>query len=359
MSSKAETCRPFLHGDFARAASRRRAWRARLGTVAVTVAATIVLLLLCAIPLYLLAGALTVPGAARSIDWMRLGVLFLGSLRASVVALTFAVPLGLATAMFSAHFCAPRLRAWLRPGLELLEALPTVVLGLVALATLAPWLSRHVGGVLAAFVAVPCALLAFGFAFSAPSRLRAWLPLWLLPIVLGAFALAIALAVHFDAARVAATSPWNALLVGLMLGVAVLPTVYSIAEEALGVASTAQTRAALALGATRWQAMTTIALPAALPGLSAAVLMAGGRCFGETMIVLMASGNTPLGGFDLLGGLRSLSVELALELPRSAPHGAVHRELLVAGLLLLATTMLFHFAAQALRTRLRARRAGA
>jgi len=188
-----------------------------------------------------------------------------------------------------------------------------------------------------------------------PRRRLGWMPLWGVPLVVAALVAGVLLGAGVGDARVAPTSPWNALLVGIVLGVATLPTVYAMADDVLAALPSAQTQAALALGATRWQALVTVALPAAVSGLIAAVCVAAGRCFGETMIVLMASGNTPLGGFDWLGGLRSLSAELALELPRSAPSGAAWRELLFVALLLLATTMLLHGAARMMRTRLRTR----
>lgn len=321
----------------------------------VAVAAMFVLLLLCAIPAYLLASAASLPFAGQSPDWARLGILFGGSLRATLCALVFAVPIGIAAALFAAHFCAPRLRGWLRAALELLEAVPTVVLGLIAFASIAPWLATHVAGVVVACVVAPCALFAWGLATRTPRRRLGWMPLWGVPLVVAALVAGLVLGAGIDGARFVPASPWNTLLVGLVLGVATLPTVYAMADDALAALPSAQTQAALALGATRWQALVTVALPAAMSGLIAAVCMAAARCFGETMIVLMASGNTPLGGFDWLGGLRSLSAELALELPRSAPSGAAWRELLLVALLLLATTMLLHAAARVMRTRLRAR----
>jgi len=354
MPVQPETCRPFLHGDLARAVQRRRRRRARAGRVVVAAAALFVLLLLCAIPAYLLASAASIPFAGPAPDWARLGILFGGSLRATLCALVFALPIGIGAALFAAHFCAPRLRSWLRAALELLEAVPTVVLGLIAFASIAPWLATHVAGVLVALIVVPCALLAWGFATRMPRRRLGWMPLWGAPLVVAALAIGVALGAGIGDARFAPTSPWNALLVGLVLGVATLPTVYAMTDDALAALPSSQTQAALALGATRWQALVTVALPAATSGLVAAACMAAARCFGETMIVLMASGNTPLGGFDWLGGLRSLSAELALELPRSAPSSAAWRELLLVALLLLATTMLLHAAARALRTRLRA-----
>jgi phosphate transport system permease protein len=308
---------------------------------------------LLAIPLFLVWGLQ--PWSASTIDWQRLGLLFSGSLRAATCAVMVAVPLGLATAMFSAHFAAPRLRAWLKPALEILDALPTVVLGLVATATLAPWLKTHVASVLALIVIVPCALLAAGFAFGTRVRHDGWLPLWLLPLLVAFLAIVIAFAALGETTPLQPSSPWNASLVGIALGMAALPLVYSVAEDALFLVPSTQTQAAFALGATRWQALATVVLPAAGSGLIAAVLLGFSRCFGETMIVLMASGNTAVGGFDPLAGLRSISAELALGLPDAAPHGAAYRNLLLAALILLATSVLFSLIADALRERLHRR----
>ena len=308
---------------------------------------------LLAIPLFLLWGLQ--PWSAVPMDWQRLGLLFAGSLRAALCAALVALPLGLATAMFSAHFAAPRLRACLKPALEILDAVPTVVLGLVATATLAPWLKTHVATVLALIVIVPCLLLAAGFAFGARVRRDGWLPLWLLPLLVALVAMLVAIAAREPSALILPDSPWNASLVGIALGIAALPLVYSVAEDALFLVPQAQTQAAFALGATRWQALATVVLPAAGSGLLAAALLGFSRCFGETMIVLMASGNTPVGGFDPLAGLRSISAELALGLPDAAPHSAVYRNLLLAALTLLATSVLFSLVADALRERLRRR----
>jgi len=333
---------------------RRRRRHARAANLFVGAGTALVLLGLLAIPSYLLV-ALASSQAAAPIEWERLGVLFAGSLRATICAVAVAVPLGIATAMFSAHFCAPRLRAWLKPALEVLDAIPTVVLGLIAAVSFAPWLKGHVASVLALVVIIPCVLLAGGFAFGASSRREGWLPLWLLPLLVATAALVFALASRHAAPMLPPYSPWNALLVGLALGVAALPLVFSVAEDALFLVPRAHAQAAFALGATRWQALTTIVLPATGSGLFAAALLGFMRCFGETMIVLMASGNTAIAGFDPLGGLRSLGADIALGMPDAAPASAAWRDLLIAALLLLAMNVLFGVTAQLARERLRRR----
>ncbi|HEY6943424.1 ABC transporter permease subunit [Dokdonella sp.] len=326
----------------------------RAQRVLVAAAAAVVLLGMLSIPVYLLA-AVAASRAAVGVDWAHLGVVFAGSLRATACAVAVALPLGLATAMFSAHFCAPRLRAWLKPALEMLEAIPTVVLGLVAATAFAPWLKSHVATLLALIVAVPALLLATGFAFGRASRRDGWLPVTTLPLLCAVVAIGVWLSTRADAPSVVPASPWNAMLVGIALGIAALPVVFSVAEDALFLVPREQTQAAFALGATRWQALATVVLPAAGSGLFAAALLGIGRCFGETMIVLMASGNTPVGGWDPLSGLRSLGADIALGMPDAAPASAPWRDLLVATLALLASTVLLSLAAGFVRARLRRR----
>jgi phosphate transport system permease protein len=348
------TCESLLSPDFVRAAARSRLRRGRLRALLVNTGTAIALTGLLAIPLFLLGSLLPWTGFPATI-WHRFDMLLAGTLRAAACAVLVAVPLGIATAMFTAHFCAPRLRAWIKPALEILEAVPTVVLGLIAAATLAPWLKTHVATVLALIVAVPAVLLAAGFAFGSRVRGEGWLPLWLLPLLIAGAAVGVAIAAHRPSAAIVPASPWNAMLVGLALGLAALPLVFSIAEDALFLVPRVQTQAAFALGATRWQALTSVLLPAAGSGLVAAALLGLSRCLGETMIVLMASGNTPIAGFDPLVGLRSISADLALGMPETAPTSEAYRSLLLAALALLVLTVLLGSIADFVRERLRRR----
>lgn len=145
------------------------------------------------------------------------------------------------------------------------------------------------------------------------------------------------------------------MLVGFALGFAALPLVFSVAEDALALVPAAHTRAAFALGATRWQALVTIVLPAAGSGLLAAAVLGFSRCFGETMIVLMAGGNAFGAPFDPLSAVRTLSSELAVSMPDAAPHGAAWGDLLLAALALLAVSVLASAIAEGMRSRLRGR----
>ncbi|MGN6519207.1 MAG: ABC transporter permease subunit [Dokdonella sp.] len=348
------TCDALSTSDTGRASWRRRDRRGRVQRLFVAAGASFVLLGMLAIPVYLVA-ALAVSHAPAAVDWPHLGVLFADSLRATACATAVALPLGLATAIFCAHFCAPALRAWLKPALEMLEVVPTVILGLMAAVSFAPWLERHVATVLALAVALPTLLLAAGFAFGRTSRGDGWLPLSTLPLSCAAVAFGLWFASRTASPLIVPASPWNATLVGLALGVAAVPLVFTVAEDALFLVPREHTQAAFALGATRWQALATVVLPAAGSGLIAAALLGAARCLGETMIVLMASGNTAIGGFDPLVGLRSLGAEIALGMPDAAPAGTIWRDLLVATLALLASTMVLSLAAGFVRARLRRR----
>jgi phosphate transport system permease protein len=354
MPGNPATYEPSLSQDLInRAARSRRRW-GQLRTSLVNAGTALVLAGLLAIPLYLMAGLL--PWAALPSEaWSRLGVLFSGTLRAGLCAVLVAVPLGLSTAIFTAHFCAPRLRAWLKPSLEMLEAVPTVVFGLIATTVIAPWFATHVATVLALIVVVPAALLAAGMAFGAGTQKQGWLPLWLLPLLIALVAIGMAMAAHEDRVAIEPASPWNAALVGLALGFASMPLVFSVAEDALFLVPRMHTQAAFALGATRWQALTSVLLPAAGSGLVAAAVLGLSRCLGETMIVLMASGNTPIAGFDPLSGLRSISADLALGMPDAAPASEPYRSLLLAALVLLLLTLMLNSVAEIVRDHLRRR----
>jgi phosphate transport system permease protein len=129
--------------------------------------------------------------------------------------------------------------------------------------------------------------------------------------------------------------------------------IFSVAEDALMQMPSTHVQAALALGATRWQAIRSIVLPAARPGLIAAFALGASRCLGETMIVLMASGNTPVGDPNPLAGLRSISAELALGLPEAAPPGGAYRMLMLAALVLFVLTFVLNLLAERARAHLR------
>jgi phosphate transport system permease protein len=147
----------------------------------------------------------------------------------------------------------------------------------------------------------------------------------------------------------------NAVVVGFALGFAVIPIIFTLAEDAFSNVPPSLVSASLALGATRWQAATTVVLPAASPGLFAAVMTGLGRAVGETMIVLMATGNTPILSLSPFSGMRTMSACIAVELPEAPYGGSLYRVLILTALLLFAMTFALNTVAVMISARLRAR----
>jgi len=137
------------------------------------------------------------------------------------------------------------------------------------------------------------------------------------------------------------------------MGFAVIPTIYSIAEDALFEVPKHLTQGSLALGATPWQTLMRVVLPTASPGIFSAVMIGFGRAVGETMIVLMATGNTPVMTMNIFEGFRTLSANIAVEMPESEVSSTHFRVLFLAALVLFLFTFLFNTTAEIVRQRLR------
>ena len=147
----------------------------------------------------------------------------------------------------------------------------------------------------------------------------------------------------------------NSLVVGIAMGLAVIPTIFSIAEDAIFSVPRHLTNGSLALGATSWQTLTRVVLLTASPGIFSAVMIGMGRAVGETMIVLMATGNTPIMDFSVFEGMRTLSANIAVELPESEVDSTHYRILFLAALVLFGVTFIFNTVAEIIRQRLRNR----
>ncbi|MEQ1680457.1 MAG: ABC transporter permease subunit, partial [Nitrospira sp.] len=145
----------------------------------------------------------------------------------------------------------------------------------------------------------------------------------------------------------------NAIVVGVAMGFAIIPIIYSISEEALSNVPKNLIAGSLALGATRWQTLTHLVLISASPGIFSALMIGFGRAVGETMIVLMATGNTPIMDWSLFNGFRTLSANIAVEIPEAPYGGTLYRTLFLAGLLLFIATFLLNTVAELVRQRLR------
>jgi len=252
--------------------------------------------------------------------------------------------------------------------------LPSVVVGFIAALFLAPILQRYLVGILAALVVVPAAIVALGLAWSAAPvtwrrRLSAGGEVVLVAAIAG-FAGALVLAGQSAIERAlfgGDLATWlatyagvtydqrNAVVVGFALGFAVIPIVFTLAEDAFSNVPPSLVSASLALGATPWQAARTVVLPASSPGLFAAVMIGLGRAVGETMIVLMATGNTPILSLSPFDGMRTMSACIAVELPEAPYGGTLYRVLILTALLLFAMTFVINTVAVIVAARLRKR----
>jgi phosphate transport system permease protein len=226
--------------------------------------------------------------------------LVIGSLKATIVALLVAVPMALGAAIYVSQLARPRIREIAKPVIELLAGIPSVVLGFFALIVMASVMQKI-----------------FGY----QSRL-------------------------------------NAFVAGVALAFSVIPVVFSIAEDAMTSVPRTYVQAALALGASKWKAAWQVVFPAALPGIFAAVALGFGRAIGETMIVLMASGNASVVSWNLLDSTRTITATIAAEMGEVVQGSGHYRMLFLIGVLLFAVTFLMNLLADVVMHRLKFRMEG-
>lgn len=214
--------------------------------------------------------------------------LVVGSLKVTLIALLLGAPIAILAALFTSSFAPRPLKEGLKPAIELLAGFPSVVIGFFALVTLASLMQGL-----------------FGFAY----RL-------------------------------------NALVGGVAMSLAVIPIVYTVAEDALSAVPRYMTEASLALGATRWQTALFVTLPAATPGVFAALLLGFGRAFGETMIVLMATGNAALVGWSLTEPVRTMSATIGAEMAEVVFGDTHYHVLFLIGAILFLFTFVLNAVAE-------------
>ena len=300
--------------------------------------------------------------------------LLFGTLKGTAYSLLIAIPLAVFGAMYLSQFMHPRLKLIVKPAVEIMAALPSVVLGFLAGLWLAPRVQEFFPALLVALVSFPLLSVAAGLLWSAlPRRWRGLMPagsevaVFLVVMAVGLWAsVAASPAVeralfggNFQAWLLQATGltydQRNAIIVGLAMGFAVIPIIFAIAEDAFSNVPRDLVSGSLALGANRWQTVTRIVLPTASPGIFSAIMVGFGRAVGETMIVLMATGNTPILDWSPFNGFRTLSANIAVEIPEAPVNGTLYRVLFLAALLLFVVTFVVNTAAELVRQRLRRR----
>ena len=380
--------------------------------------------------------------------------LIFGTMKATFYAMLFAVPIALMAAIYTSEFVHSSVRQTVKPVMEMMESLPTVVLGFVAALVLAPLVEEWIAAVLLAFIALPLGLMFGAFTWQmlpvqtavryggVPKFLfmfvmigitgliayqlgpvfenalfygnfREWTAgqvgtgtpfmfLILLPLsyILVAYTfrktyghiyrdrqraldrpaagrldflrwltfLAVAVAVSYAFASfltligydprggfVDTYQQRNALVVGFIMAFAVIPNIYTLSEDALNAVPSHLRAGSLACGATPWQTAMWVILPTAASGVFSAVMIGMGRAVGETMIVVMAAGNTPIMEWNIFSGLRTLSANIAIELPEAVKDGTNYRVLFLAALTLFIMTFVINTCAELIRQRFRKR----
>ena len=380
--------------------------------------------------------------------------LIFGTIKATVYALLFAVPIALLGAIYTSEFLHRKVRATVKPVMEMMESLPTVVLGFVAALVLAPIVEEWIAAVILSFVSIPMGLMLGAYAWQMlPPQLalrlggipkflfmmaaififgfvayrlgpgferalfygdfKAWVngdvgtgmpflflvgfPLSFMLVAWGfgrvfghhwrmklrdvpretagrwdflrwaAFLVAAGVLSWAIAGLLTLSgydprggfidtySQRNALVVGFVMGFAVIPNIYTLAEDALNSVPSHLRAASLAAGATPWQTAMWVILPVAASGVFSAVMIGMGRAVGETMIVVMAAGNTPVLDWNVFSGLRTLSANIAVELPEAVKDGTLYRTLFLAALTLFVMTFVINTLAELVRQRFRKR----
>ena len=300
--------------------------------------------------------------------------LVFGTAKGTLYAMLFALPLAVMAAIYTSEFARPEIRNTVKPVVELMASLPSVILGFLAGLWLAPLLEGEVVGGLLMLPVVPAVVIVMAWAWQyLPRRVAVWLPAQseiyvLIPVTLAAIWLAFALGPALERTAFGGSfRHWlmahsgtrydqrNCLVVGFAMGFAVIPIIYTICEDALSSVPGHLRAGSLALGATPWQTALRVVLPTASPGIFSAAMIGFGRAVGETMIVLMATGNTPIMDWSIFNGMRTLSANIAVEIPEAPHEGTLYRVLFLTGVLLAAATFLVNTLAEVVRQRLRER----
>ncbi len=300
--------------------------------------------------------------------------LMFGTFKGAFFGLIFAIPVAVLAALYTSQLMHPRMRSVIKPTIEIMAALPSVVIGFLAGLWIAPFLEKHlIASVLVFPMFVTLILIAAWAYFRIPLQRRSHIPQ---EVEIGIMLGAVALSLFFS--QMLATpveniffqgniQQWvydnwhqkveqrNSLVIGLAMGFAVIPIIFSISEDALSNVPRHYVSGSLALGATRWQSAVRVILPTASPGIFSAIMLGLGRAVGETMIVLMATGNTPILSFSPFNGMRTLSANIAVEIPEAPVGGSLYRVLFFGAILLFLLTFVVNTVAEVIRMRLRDR----
>ena len=299
--------------------------------------------------------------------------LIFGTLKGTFYAMLFAVPLALFGAIYTSQFCRPRMRGLIKPAIEIMAAIPTVIIGFLAALWLAPIIEKSLGAVFLSIILVPAGLMIAiiawqGLRQNQPLRTieRGYEFLAIIPVLILCVAIAAVLGPALENLLFAGDlkqwlfeemgtryDPRNCIVIAFAMGFAVIPIIFTIAEDSLSNVPPALKAASLACGASRWQTVWRVILPSASPGIFAGTMIGFGRAVGETMIVLMATGNTAIIDLSIFNGMRPLSANIAVEIPEAPHGGTLYRTLFLSAVILFLMTFVVNTAAEVIRQRLR------
>ena len=299
--------------------------------------------------------------------------LIFGTFKGTFYAMLFALPMALLGAIYTSQFASVRARQLIKPAVEVMAAIPSVVIGFLAALWLAPLVETHVVTLFVSLLLLPL-LFVGGLLVWDRARQRGALHnlekgrefLLIVPLFLLTLGLASLLGPWLEQLFFAGNvrlwlfqtqgiryDPRNCIIIALALGFAVIPIIFTIAEDALSNVPAALKAASLAVGASRWQTVWRVVLPSASPGIFAGTMIGLGRAIGETMIVLMATGNTAIMDWSPFNGMRPLSSNIAVEIPEAPVDGTLYRTLFLSAVLLFVMTFVLNTVAEIVRQRLR------
>ncbi|WP_155877740.1 ABC transporter permease subunit [Desulfuromonas sp. AOP6] len=299
--------------------------------------------------------------------------LIFGTLKGTFYAMIFAVPLALLGAIYTSQFGHPKLRQYIKPTVEIMAAIPSVIIGFLAALWLAPIVEKSVTAIFLSFLFVPTSFILFSLLWQklrevGPLRKveRGFEFLTFAPVIVLSVAAAFAIGPLVEAWLFGGDfrlwlftemgtryDPRNNIIIAFALGFAVIPIIFTIAEDALSNVPGSLKAASLAMGASRWQTVWRVILPSASPGIFAGIMIGFGRAIGETMIVLMATGNTAIMDLSIFNGMRPLSANIAVEIPEAPVASTLYRVLFLSAVILFLFTFVLNTIAEVVRQRLR------
>jgi phosphate transport system permease protein len=299
--------------------------------------------------------------------------LLFGTIKGTLYAMIFAIPLSLFGAVYTSQFTSYTFKKNIKPLIEIMASVPSVVIGFLIALWLGPLVEKSILAIICFCLLLPLVLVSMMLLMqpyyrtpTLQNRCNGYEFLLLVPVILLTAALSLWLAPGVERLLFGGNFlQWlysdlgvrydqrNSIIIAFGLGIAIIPIIFSITEDAISNIPSSLTAASLALGASRWQTIWRVVLPSASPGIFAAIMIGFGRAVGETMIVLMATGNTPIMDWSLFNGMRTLSANIAVEIPEAPFNGTLYRVLFLCATLLFALTFILNTGAEVIRERLR------